>query len=182
MRYISLFLFVVVIGISSVAEGHEDIIDHGHHPGEPIEHSVDILDEFRSSLRESFERAAQDIEESFGHMVEEHSNEAVILCGRMVREAEQQRMEFEQTMDMVPREVLEAAQQATEGLVGENEELEAQLLAAQEQADLEAAVQQATEGLVGEDEVNEGLAEARQQEPAKIAELEAQLQAAQEQI
>ena len=118
MRNISLFLFVVVIGISSVAEGQEDIIDPGHHPGEPIEHSVDILDEFRSSLRESFERAAQDIEESFGHMVEEHSNEAVILCGRMVREAEQQRMEFEQTMDMVPREVLEAAQQATEGLVG----------------------------------------------------------------
>ena len=140
MRYISLFLFVVVIGISSVAEGQEDIIDPGHHPGEPIEHSVDILDEFRSSLRESFERAAQDIEESFGHMVEEHSNEAVILCGRMVREAEQQRMEFEQTMDMVPREVLEAAQQATEGLVGENEELEAQLQAAQEaNAQLQAA-------------------------------------------
>ena len=160
MRYISLFLFVVVIGISSVAEGQEDIIDPGHHPGEPIEHSVDILDEFRSSLRESFERAAQDIEESFGHMVEEHSNEAVILCGRMVREAEQQRMEFEQTMDMVPREVLEAAQQATEGLVGENEELEAQLLAAQEQSDLEAAVQQATEGLVGEDEVKERISEA----------------------
>ena len=158
-----MFLFGVVIGISSVAEGHEDIIDHGHHPGEPIEHSVDILDEFRSSLRESFERAAQDIEESFGHMVEEHSNEAVILCGRMVREAEQQRMEFEQTMDMVPREVLEAAQQATEGLVGENEELEAQLLAAQEQSDLEAAVQQATEGLVGEDEVKERISEAVQQ-------------------
>ena len=192
-----------MIGISSVAEGQEDIVDPGHHPGEPIEHSVDILDEFRSSLRESFERAAQDIEESFGHMVEEHSNEAVILCGRMVREAEQQRMEFEQTMDMVPREVLEAAQQATEGLVGENEELEAQLLAAQEQSDLEAAVQhateglvgedevkeriseavqQATEGLVGEDEVNERIAEARQQETAKIAELEAQLQAAQEQM
>ena len=163
MRYISLFLFVVVIGISSGAEGQEDIIDPGHHPGEPIEHSVDILDEFRSSLRESFERAAQDIEESFGHMVEEHSNEAVILCGRMVREAEQQRMEFEQTMDMVPREVLEAAQQATEGLVGENEELEAQLLAAQEQSDLEAAVQQATEGLVGEDEVKERISEAVQQ-------------------
>ena len=163
MRYISLFLFVVVIGISSVAEGQEDIIDPGHHPGEPIEHSVDILDEFRSSILESFERAAQDIGESFGHMVEEHSNEAVILCGRMVREAEQQRMEFEQTMDMVPREVLEAAQQATEGLVGENEELEAQLLAAQEQSDLEAAVQQATEGLVGEDEVKERISEAVQQ-------------------
>jgi len=107
MRYISLFLFVVVIGISSVAEGQED--NPGHPPGEPIEHSVDILDEFRSSLRESFERAAQDIEESFGHMVEEHSNEAVILCGRMVREAEQQRMELQQTMDMVPREELDAA-------------------------------------------------------------------------
>ena len=168
MRYISLFLFGVVIGISSVAEGQEDIIDPGHHPGEPIEHSVDILDEFRSSLRESFERAAQDIGESFGHMVEEHSNEAVILCGRMVREAEQQRMELEQTMDMVPREVLEAAQRATEGLVGENEVLEAQLQAAQEeiassQAELEAA-QQATEGLVGENEVLVRRLEAVQQD------------------
>ena len=124
MRYISLFLFVVVIGISSVAEGQEDVVDPNHQPDE-MKPSVDILDEFRSSIRESFERAAQDIGESFGHMVEEHSNEAVILCGRMVREAEQQRMEFEQTMDMVPREVLEAAQQATEGLVGENEELAA---------------------------------------------------------
>ena len=166
MRYISLFLFVVVIGISSVAEGQED--NPGHPPGEPIEHSVDILDEFRSSLRESFERAAQDIGESFGHMVEEHSNEAVILCGRMVREAEQQRMELEQTMDMVPREVLEAAQRATEGLVGENEVLEAQLQAAQEeiassQADLEAA-QQATEGLVGENEVLVRRLEAVQQD------------------
>ena len=127
-----MFLFGVVIGISSVAEGQEDIVDPGHRPGEPIEHSVDILDEFRSSLRESFERAAQDIEESFGHMVEEHSNEAVILCGRMVREAEQQRMEFEPTMDMVPREVLEAAQQATEGLVGENEVLVRRLEAVQQ--------------------------------------------------
>ena len=109
MRYISLFLFVVVIGISSVAEGQEDIIDPGHHPGEPIEHSVDILDEFRSSIRASFERAAQDIGESFGHMVEEHINEAVNAAVEEARrEPEQQRMEFKrqyeaQTMDMVPR-------------------------------------------------------------------------------
>ena len=80
MRYISLVLFVVVIGISSVAEGQGD--NPGHPPGEPIEHSVDILDEFRSSIRESFERAAQDIGESFGHMVEEHINEAGLWHGK----------------------------------------------------------------------------------------------------
>ena len=82
MRYISLFLFVVVIGISSVAEGQEDIIDPIHHPDEmgPI---VDILiDEFRSSIPAS---------------VEEHINEALnAAVEKSLKEAEQQRMELEQ--------------------------------------------------------------------------------------
>ncbi len=82
-----LVFFVVVIGIGSAAEAqdshepapHQDYNEGfapGYHPGE-MEPSVDIIDEFRSSIRESFERAAQDIGENFGHIVEEHINAAV---------------------------------------------------------------------------------------------------------
>ena len=95
MRYISLFLFVAVIGISSVAEG-DDGNGGGERSADEMDPGLEMLrDEFRSSIRASFEQVAQDIEESFGQALEAHINAAVYAAVENFRiEAEQRRVEF----------------------------------------------------------------------------------------
>ena len=86
----------------------------------------------QAELEAAVEEARREAQQQRMDLVQRMELELVAAEAR--RAAEQQRM------DLVPREELEAAQQETMGLVGENEELEAQLQAAQEaNAQLQAA-------------------------------------------